>query len=67
MSRTVFGSSPGKTAAWGSPARSSSETTLGDDTVTVSAGEVARFDGAQDISPRAVADSEALLVLAEKA
>jgi len=42
------------------------DVTLGDDTVTVSAGEVARFDGAQDISPRAVEDSEALLVLAEK-
>ncbi|MFC3476747.1 cupin domain-containing protein [Halobacterium litoreum] len=42
------------------------DVTLGDDTVTVSTGEVARFDGAQDISPRAAEESEALLVLAEK-
>ncbi|MFB6073190.1 MAG: cupin domain-containing protein [Halobacterium sp.] len=39
---------------------------LGDESVTVTAGEAARFDGAQDVSPRAVEDTEALLVLAKK-
>ncbi|WP_324757292.1 cupin domain-containing protein [Haloarcula montana] len=37
---------------------------LGAETLSLSAGEVARFDGAQDISPTAVTDAEALLVLA---
>ncbi|WP_232701759.1 cupin domain-containing protein [Halobacterium wangiae] len=39
---------------------------LGEETVSVTAGEVARFDGAQDISPHAVEDSTALLVLARR-
>ncbi|GGK75939.1 cupin domain-containing protein [Haloarcula sebkhae] len=38
--------------------------TLGDETVSLSPGDVVRFDGDQDISPAATADSEALLVLA---
>ncbi|SEV87197.1 cupin domain-containing protein [Halobacterium jilantaiense] len=42
------------------------EMALGDDEVTVGAGEVARFDGGQDISPTAVEPSVALLVLAER-
>jgi quercetin dioxygenase-like cupin family protein len=42
------------------------DVTLGDSEVTVSAGEVARFDGAQDISPEATEASTALLVLAQK-
>ncbi|WP_058995145.1 cupin domain-containing protein [Haloarcula sp. CBA1127] len=37
---------------------------LGDETVSLSPGDVVRFDGDQDISPAATADSEALLVLA---
>lgn len=39
--------------------------TLGDETLSLSPGEIVRFDGDQDISPAATADSEALLVLAE--
>jgi len=39
--------------------------TLGDETLSLSPGELVRFDGDQDISPAATADSEALLVLAE--
>jgi quercetin dioxygenase-like cupin family protein len=39
---------------------------LGEDTHRVAAGEVASFDGAQDISPEAVEDATALLVLAER-
>ena len=39
---------------------------LGDDEVTLAAGDVARFDGGQDISPTAVEPSVALLVLAEQ-
>jgi quercetin dioxygenase-like cupin family protein len=42
------------------------DVTLGDSEVTVSAGEIARFDGAQDISPEAREPSTALLVLAQK-
>jgi len=42
------------------------ELTLGEKTLTLAAGEVARFDGDQDISPAALEDSEALLVLAER-
>jgi len=38
--------------------------TLGDETLSLSPGEIVRFDGDQDISPVATADSEALLVLA---
>ncbi|NLV06161.1 cupin domain-containing protein [Haloarcula rubripromontorii] len=38
--------------------------TLGDETLSLSPGDVVRFDGDQDISPAAAADSEALLVLA---
>ncbi|MFB6141546.1 MAG: cupin domain-containing protein [Halosimplex sp.] len=41
------------------------ELTLGDDTVELRAGDVARFAGDQDISPAAREDSVALLVLAE--
>ncbi|EMA08007.1 cupin domain-containing protein [Haloferax denitrificans] len=40
------------------------ELQLGDETYSVNAGDVARFDGAQDISPRAVEDSTALIILA---
>jgi quercetin dioxygenase-like cupin family protein len=39
---------------------------LGDGEVTVTAGDVARFDGGQDISPTATEPSVALLVLAER-
>ena len=42
------------------------ELTLGDETVILAAGEGARFDGDQDISPAALEDSAALLVLAER-
>ncbi|AAV46314.1 unknown [Haloarcula marismortui ATCC 43049] len=38
--------------------------TLGDETLSLSPGDIVRFDGDQDISPAATADSEALLVLA---
>ena len=38
--------------------------TLGDETLSLSPGDIVRFDGNQDISPAATADSEALLVLA---
>jgi quercetin dioxygenase-like cupin family protein len=40
------------------------ELTLGDETHHVTAGDVARFDGDQDIAPTALADSTALIVLA---
>lgn len=40
------------------------ELTLGDSTHALDAGDIARFDGAQDISPRAVTDATVLLVLA---
>jgi len=40
--------------------------TLGEETHEVTAGEIARFEGEQDISPRATADSVALIVLAER-
>ncbi len=39
---------------------------LGDETHTVEGGEVAQFDGDQDISPVARTDSTALIVLATK-
>ena len=40
--------------------------TLGDDDVTLDAGDVARFDGDQDVSPTAVEPSVAVLVLADR-
>lgn len=39
---------------------------LGEDTHEVTDGEVVRFDGDQQISPTALTDSEALIVLAKK-
>ncbi|WP_225336529.1 cupin domain-containing protein [Halomicrobium urmianum] len=42
------------------------ELQLGDETHKVAAGDVARFDGDQQISPRATEDSTALLVLAPR-
>jgi quercetin dioxygenase-like cupin family protein len=39
---------------------------LGSETLSLSAGEIARFDGAQDISPTAVTDAVALVVLADE-
>lgn len=38
---------------------------LGDETHHLTAGEIARFDGDQEISPRAVTDARALVVLAD--
>ncbi|MFC6717811.1 cupin domain-containing protein [Natrialbaceae archaeon GCM10025810] len=40
--------------------------TLGEDEREVRAGEVVRFDGAQDISPEALETTTALLVLASR-
>lgn len=40
------------------------ELTLDGETYALEAGDVARFDGDQDIAPRALEDSTALLVLA---
>jgi len=40
---------------------------LDDEVVSVTPGDVVRFDGDRDISPRARTDSEALLVLAPAA
>ena len=42
------------------------ELTLDDETRDVSAGDIARFAGELDISPSAVDDSVALIVLAER-
>ena len=42
------------------------ELTLDDETHDLSAGEIARFEGELDISPTAVDDSVALIVLAER-
>ena len=42
------------------------ELQLGDETHDLTAGDVARFDGDQEISPRAVRDSTALIVLATR-
>ena len=42
------------------------ELTLDDETHDVSAGDIARFEGELDISPTAVDDSVALIVLAER-
>lgn len=39
--------------------------TLGTDEYELEAGDVVRFDGAQDISPEAIEDSTALLVMAD--
>ena len=41
--------------------------TLGEETLSLSPGDVVRFDGGQDIAPAATADSEALLVLSASA
>lgn len=38
--------------------------TVGDESHDVGTGELLRFDGTQDISPKAIVDSTALLVLA---
>lgn len=43
------------------------ELRVGDETNTLSAGDIARFDGDTQISPRALEDSVALLVLAPRA
>ncbi|MGB9965852.1 cupin domain-containing protein [Halobacterium hubeiense] len=42
------------------------ELTLGDDTHHLESGDAVRFDGAQDVSPRAASDAEALAVFAPK-
>jgi quercetin dioxygenase-like cupin family protein len=42
------------------------ELELGDERHELTAGEVARFAGDQEIAPRAVEDSTALIVLAER-
>ncbi|MFB6165721.1 MAG: cupin domain-containing protein [Haloarculaceae archaeon] len=42
------------------------ELTLDEETYDLDPGDVIRFDGRREVSPRAVADSEALLVLAER-
>lgn len=42
------------------------ELQLGEETYDVTAGDVARFDGDQDVSPRATEDSTALIVLAKR-
>nr|WP_254547072.1 cupin domain-containing protein [Halomarina sp. BND7] len=43
------------------------ELRVGDESEGLEAGDVARFDGDRDISPRAVTDSVALVVLAPRA
>lgn len=43
------------------------EVDIGDETHTLRAGEIARFDGDQEIAPRAEVDSTALIVLAARA
>jgi len=43
------------------------ELTLAGETISLEAGDVVRFDGAQDIAPRAETDCEAILVLAASA
>lgn len=43
------------------------ELTVGESTETLEAGDIARFDGEEDISPKAVTDATALVVLAERA
>lgn len=42
------------------------ELTLGDDRHELTAGDAIRFDGAQDVSPLAVQDAEALVFFAPK-
>jgi quercetin dioxygenase-like cupin family protein len=42
------------------------ELDLGDQTHRAEAGEILRFDGDQEISPRAVSDAEALVILADR-
>jgi len=42
------------------------ELQLGENTHEVTAGDIARFEGEEDISPRAVEDSTALIVLANR-
>jgi quercetin dioxygenase-like cupin family protein len=42
------------------------ELTLDEETHDVTAGEIARFEGEREISPRAVEDSVALIVLADR-
>lgn len=42
------------------------ELTLGDDVYDLEAGDAIRFDGAQDVSPHAVEDAEALVFFAPK-
>ena len=42
------------------------ELQLGEETYELTAGDIARFDGDQDISPHAVEDSTALIVLARR-
>lgn len=41
--------------------------TLDDEMFSFEAGDIVRFDGRTEVSPRAVEDSEALIVLAERA
>lgn len=43
------------------------ELRVGDETDTLEEGDIARFDGEREISPRAITDSTALLVLAPAA
>ncbi|WP_201293020.1 cupin domain-containing protein [Halobacterium bonnevillei] len=43
------------------------ELTLGDDVHDLEAGDAIRFDGAQDVSPLAVDDADALVFFAPKA
>ena len=43
------------------------ELTLAGETISLGRGDVVRFNGAQDISPRAETDCEAMLVLASSA
>jgi len=42
------------------------ELDLDEETQELTAGDVIRFDGKREVSPHAVADSEALLVLADR-
>jgi quercetin dioxygenase-like cupin family protein len=40
--------------------------TLDDETFSFEAGDIVRFDGRTEVSPRAIEDSEALIVLSER-
>jgi len=42
------------------------ELQLGEETHELAAGDIVRFDGDQEVSPRAVEDSTALIVLAKR-